>query len=83
MQRTAQVRSSQDLGRALAEARAALGQSQAELAERTGVTRDYLAHLESGRTTRLLDLYLRALRRAGARVVVMFDAPDEDPDGAT
>lgn len=56
------------------------GETQAELAERTGISRAYLAQVERGRTTRLIDIYLRAIRRAGGNITVTFDAPKRDSD---
>jgi DNA-binding XRE family transcriptional regulator len=73
------VRSSADLGRAIAGARAARGLTQAELAERTGVNRSYLAALEQGASTLLLERALRALRRLGATVTVTL--PDDGGHG--
>ncbi|MBS1870841.1 MAG: helix-turn-helix transcriptional regulator [Actinobacteria bacterium] len=64
------VRSAADLGRAIAGARAARGLTQAELAERTGINRSYLAELEHGASTLLLERALRALRRLDATVTV-------------
>lgn len=79
VQRTVQVRSARGLGLAVAEARMARGWTQAQLAERAGISRDYLAHVERGRTNRLLEIYLRAIRRAGGRVIVTFeDSPGGD-----
>jgi len=49
-----------------------MGLTQEQLAERSGLTRAYLAHLESGRSVRLLEHMLRVLRRAGATVTVSW-----------
>jgi transcriptional regulator with XRE-family HTH domain len=69
-----EVRRAEDLGLAVSEARRALGMTQAQLAEGSGVERTYLAKLEAGLSTLLLDRSLRLLRRLGARLVV--ELPD-------
>jgi HTH-type transcriptional regulator/antitoxin HipB len=77
------VRRGADLGAAMAEARRARGLSQAELAALLGVERSYVAAMERGRTNRLMEHLLRALRRLGAEVVVTWPAPgrEERSDG--
>jgi HTH-type transcriptional regulator/antitoxin HipB len=64
------VRSATDLGAAIADARRAAGLTQQELADRVGVSRSYLAQVERGRTSRLLDLVLDILRVADLELVV-------------
>ncbi len=64
------VRSAADLGAAIADARRADGLSQAEFAARAGVSRSYLAAVERGRTSRLLELLLDLLRVADLELVV-------------
>lgn len=76
-ERTWSVRSSADLGRAIAGARRARGLTQAELAESAGINRSYLAELEGGASTLLLERALRALRRLDATVTVTLPA---EPD---
>ena len=49
------VRNTADLGAAIQDARRAAGLTQVELAERAGVSRPYLAHVERGRSSRLVD----------------------------
>lgn len=71
-----EVRSAEDLGRAIAEIRLQRGMTQAELAALTGLERTYLARLETGLTVKLLDRALRVLRRLGARVTVQFGSDD-------
>jgi HTH-type transcriptional regulator/antitoxin HipB len=71
-----EIRRAEDLGLAVSEARRALGMTQTELAKRSGVERTYLAKLEAGLNTLLLDRSLRLLRRLGAKLLVEF------PDGA-
>lgn len=76
MKRQAEIRKGADFGHVLAEARRAKGLTQAEMAHEVGLTRVYVNALESGRTTPLLDHYLRALRRIGAEVTVTYTGPD-------
>ncbi len=73
------VRSGADLGRAVAEARGLQGLTQAELADRVGLDRSWLAKLESGRSAVVLDHLLRLLRRLGATITVTL--PDRPGDG--
>lgn len=68
------------MGLAVSEARRARGLTQVQLAEQTGVERTYLAKLEAGMNTLLVDRSLRLLRRLGARVVV--ELPDAQPPDA-
>ena len=64
------VRNTVDLGAAVQAARHEAGLTQAELAERAGVSRSYLAQLERGRSSRLLDLLLDLLRLLDLELVV-------------
>lgn len=64
------VRSAADLGAAIADARRAAGMTQQELARLAGISRPYLAQVERGRTSRLLELVLDLLRVVGLEVVV-------------
>jgi transcriptional regulator with XRE-family HTH domain len=70
MQKTWSVRSGEDLGRAIAELRRERGMTQAELAANGGLSRAWLAKLEAGRSTTVLDHFLRLLRRLGATVTI-------------
>jgi HTH-type transcriptional regulator/antitoxin HipB len=70
------IRSGADFGRAIAEIRARRRLTQAELAREAGLTRDYLAQLESGRSVTLLEHLLRTLRRSGASVTVSYPGDD-------
>lgn len=79
VKRTADIRSGDAFGRVIADIRSSRGLTQTDLAERAAVSRSYLAHVESGRTTRLLEMMLRILRVLGARVYIVFD--DEVTDG--
>lgn len=72
------IHSGPDFGRAIADLRRRQGLTQAQLAEQSGLSRDYLAHLEAGRTSKSLDHLLRTLRRSGASVTVSLP---EDNDG--
>ncbi|HEX6394555.1 MAG TPA: helix-turn-helix transcriptional regulator [Acidimicrobiales bacterium] len=81
MERQAQIRRGADLGHVLAEARRAKGFTQAEMAHEVGLTRVYLSALESGRSTPLLEHYLRALRRIGAEVTVTYTVPESKENG--
>ncbi|HEU4393824.1 MAG TPA: helix-turn-helix transcriptional regulator [Solirubrobacterales bacterium] len=72
------VRSPADVGRVLADLRAAWGITQETLAEEVGVDRSYLARLEGGASTLALERSLRALRRMGATIRIDAPVPDED-----
>jgi transcriptional regulator with XRE-family HTH domain len=72
-QRTADVRSGEAFGRVIADIRRTKKMTQADLAENAGVSRAYLSMVESGRTTRLLDMTLRILRILNARIYIVFD----------
>jgi transcriptional regulator with XRE-family HTH domain len=71
------VRSGSDLGGAIGEIRTARGVTQADLSEELGVSRTWLAKLERGRTTNMVDLLVRLLRNMGATILVEFD--DQTP----
>jgi transcriptional regulator with XRE-family HTH domain len=70
------IRSGADFGRAIAEIRGRRRLTQAQLANEAGLTRDYLAQLEAGRTVTLLEHMLRILRRTGATVTVTYGDDD-------
>ena len=78
--RRVEIRRSEDLGLAVSEARRAAGLTQAQLAEQSGVERTYLAKLEAGLSTLLLDRTLRLLRRLG--VALVAELPDDAGAGA-
>jgi transcriptional regulator with XRE-family HTH domain len=61
-----------DFGRAIAEIRGRQHLTQAQFAQHAGLSRDYLAHIEAGRTVTLLEHLLRSLRRSGATVTVTW-----------
>lgn len=70
------VRSTDDLGRAIAGVRHAREMTQQRLAEEAGVERSYLARLETGMSTLALERALRLLRRMGATVTVTLPLAD-------
>lgn len=72
------IRSAADLGRALATMRTRRGLSQAQVAELLGVDRSYVAKIERGHSSPLLDLMLHALVDLGGTLTVEFD---EGADG--
>lgn len=74
--RTWSVRSAEDLGRAVADLRHERGMTQAELAAEGGLSRAWLAKLERGRSSMVLDHLLRLLRRMGATVTVTVGDQD-------
>jgi transcriptional regulator with XRE-family HTH domain len=74
------VRSAEDFGRAVAGVRAERHLTQEALAAETGIARSYIARLESGMATLVLERLLRMLRRMGATVTVSLD--DDDGDDA-
>lgn len=74
--RTWTVRTPVDLARTVADIRIAQQRTQADVAADAGLTREYVAKIESGRTSPLLDHLLRLLRRLGATVTVTFDVPE-------
>lgn len=80
MERTWTVGSAEDLGLAVAEVRRARGMTQADAAAAAGIGRTWLAKLEMGRSTKVLDHLLRLLRRMGATIIVTWDVAAE-PDG--
>lgn len=69
------VRSAADLGAAIQDARREAGLTQLELAERAGVSRPYLAHVERGRSSRLLELLFDLLRVLDLELVVRRRSP--------
>jgi transcriptional regulator with XRE-family HTH domain len=79
-----EIRRSEDLGLAVSEARRAVGLTQSQLADESGIGRTYLAKLEAGLSTLLLDRSLRLLRRLGAHLVVEFPGEaNSDRDAET
>lgn len=75
--RRIEIRRAEDLGLAVSEARRSVGLTQVGLADQSGIERTYLAKLEAGMTTLLLDRTLLLLRRLGSSLVV--ELPDAKP----
>lgn len=75
------VRSARDLGAAIRSARDVTDLTQSELSARAGISRSYLAQVERGRSTRLLDLVLDLLRLLDMELVVRPREPVEPRDG--
>jgi DNA-binding XRE family transcriptional regulator len=71
------IRSSQDLGRTLGDVRKLRDLTQQQLAEMTGMRRDYLSQLESSSDTLELRRLVLAFRRLGADITVTVEAPDD------
>jgi transcriptional regulator with XRE-family HTH domain len=70
------VRSGEDLGRAIAGIRASRGLTQRQFADQIGISREYLAKIESGRSVSLLEHILRAVRRSGASMTIQLGPTD-------
>jgi HTH-type transcriptional regulator / antitoxin HipB len=64
------VRSASDVGRSVRDRRRKLGLSQADLAKRAGVTRQWILALEAGKSTAELGLVLSTLQALGLRISV-------------
>lgn len=62
---------SRDLGAVVRARRGELGLTQATLADRTGVSREWLRQLEAGKATVELGLALRTLRALGLNIEVI------------
>ena len=71
------IRSSRDLGRTLGDVRKLRDLTQQQLAEMTGMRRDYLSQLESSSDTVELRRLILAFRRLGADITVTVEAPDD------
>lgn len=71
------IRTPEDLGRTVAEARHFRGMTQEQLARRAKVDRTYLARLEAGHTVRQLERLIALLRELG----VELQATQESADG--
>jgi HTH-type transcriptional regulator/antitoxin HipB len=76
--RTWAIRSATDVGRTIADLRVQQGLTQDALAKQSGISRNYLARLESGLTVTMLDRVLRLLHRLGAEVTVSVRLPADD-----
>lgn len=71
---TVRVRRGSDLSAVLVAARHQLGWTQAELAERIGVSRDYVGDIESGRLGMQVTRLLQSLGELGVDVILRFPA---------
>jgi len=70
------VRSAEDFGRSIAEVRRSRGLTQGQLAELSGLSRSWLAKLEAGRSTPVLEHLLRLTRRLGVTITLTYDGDD-------
>lgn len=70
------VRSAEDFGRGIAEVRRSQDLTQSELAEQGGISRHWLAKLEAGHSTPVLEHLLRLTRRLGITVTLTWDGDD-------
>jgi len=75
--RTWTIRSSQDLGRTLGDVRKLRHLTQEQMADMTGMRRDYLSQLESSSDTLELRRLILAFRRLGADITVTMEAPED------
>ena len=64
------IRSGSDLGAAIRDRRRALDLSQRELAERVGVSRQWIVEIEGGKSRAQLGLVLRTLEALGVNLAV-------------
>lgn len=64
------VRNAADLGATIGDARREADLTQEELARRVSISRTYLAQVERGRTSRLLELVFDLLRALDLELVV-------------
>ncbi|MEP7112247.1 MAG: helix-turn-helix domain-containing protein [Ilumatobacteraceae bacterium] len=71
------VRTARDLGAAMRDARLRLGWTQAELADRIDVSRQWVIALERGKATAELGIALRAVTALGL-IANLVDAPAGD-----
>jgi transcriptional regulator with XRE-family HTH domain len=76
-QRVWTIRSSRDLGRTLGDVRKLRELTQQQLAEMTGMRRDYLSQLESSSDTLELRRLILAFRRLGADITVTVEGPED------
>lgn len=72
------ARRARDLAAALTAARRRQGWSQAELADRTGVSRDYIGDLESGDFGLQVTRLMRVFGELGVTVRLTLPHPEEE-----
>lgn len=76
------IKSPRDLGLVLKDRRRHLGFSQAELARRTGVTRQWVIGVERGKGSTELELVLRAARALGLVLDLQTEGSSRHPTRA-
>lgn len=82
MTRQIRIRSADDLTAAVGEVRRNQRLTQQELADASGITRSYLAQIEVGRSSSVVDHALGMLRRMGATLTVAYEPkPPEAGNG--
>lgn len=64
------IRNAADIGAAIRGTRNQAEMTQAELAQLAGISRPYLAQIEGGRTSRLLDLLLDLMRLLDLELII-------------
>ena len=72
------IRTPADLGAIIRDRRRRLGMDQQTLAERLGVTRQWVLGVEKGKSGAAIGLVLRALSTLGITLSVDADLPPED-----
>lgn len=76
------IRSPEDLGRTIAEARRERDLTQEELAQLTTLDRTYLARIEAGQSTILIQRTLRLFQELGVSIEAQMLVPEEDASTA-
>ena len=71
------VHSGKDFGRAVADIRHIRARTQTDLSAEVGLGQPWLAKLENGRTSPVLEHLLRLLRRLGATVTITISEPEK------
>lgn len=71
------IRTASDLGRIIRSRRRDLGIDQAELAQKVGVSRQWLIDVEKGKPRAQVELILRTLRALG--IQLWAETPGDDP----
>lgn len=74
-----QARRARDLSSALVVARRRRGWSQGEVADRIGVTRDYIGDLESGQLSLQVSRLMRLFGELGVDVVLTLPEQNDEP----
>lgn len=74
------ARKPQDLAATLVAARRSLGWSQGELADRIGVSRDYLGDVESGQFGLQVSRLMRLFGELGVEVTLTWPSPTDDAE---